>query len=113
LVYASRFSLPNKIDFQLRGNYEAPQRTPQGIRKSVYFIDLGFNKDILKGKGTLTLNVSDLLNSRRNRFITEGVNFYTEGNILGRRRQINLTFNYRLNSSPNAKKTKSIISEEG
>jgi ferric enterobactin receptor len=117
----SRFSLPHKIDFQLRGNYEAAQKTPQGIRKAVYFIDLGFNKDILSGKGTLTLNVSDLLNSRRNRFITygtsrdsrEGSNFYTDGNFLGRRRQVNLTFNYRLNSSPNAKKTKSIISEEG
>ncbi len=115
----SRFSLPNKIDFQVRGNYEAAQRTPQGIRKSVYFIDLGMNKDVLKGKGTLTFNVSDLLNSRRNRFITygtsrnsrEGGNFYTDGNFLGRRRQINLTFNYRLNAS--TKKTKSLISEEG
>jgi ferric enterobactin receptor len=106
----SRFSLPHKIDFQVRGNYEAAQKTPQGIRKAVYFIDLGANKDVFKGKGTLTLNVSDLLNSRRNRFITEGVNFYTEGNFLGRRRQVNLTFNYRLNA--NAKKTKSIISEE-
>jgi ferric enterobactin receptor len=109
----SKFSLPHKIDFQIRANYEAPQKTPQGTRKSVYFIDLGFNKDILNSKGTLTLNVSDLLNSRRNRSITEGVNFFTTADFLGRRRQINLTFNYRLNSSPNAKKTKSIISEEG
>ena len=106
----SRFSLPHSIDFQVRGNYEAPQITPQGTRKSVYFIDLGMNKDILKGKGTLTLNVSDLFNSRRNRFITEGVNFYTDGNFLGRRRQVNLTFNYRLDSS--SKKAKSIISED-
>ena len=106
----SRFSLPHKIDFQVRGNYEAAQKTPQGTRKSVYFIDLGVNKDILNGKGTLTLNVSDLLNSRRNRFISEGVNFYTDGNFLGRRRQVNLTFNYRLDSS--SKKAKSIISED-
>ena len=106
----SRFSLPHSIDFQVRGNYEAPQITPQGTRKSVYFIDLGMNKDILKGKGTLTLNVSDLFNSRRNRFTTEGVNFYTDGNFLGRRRQVNLTFNYRLDSS--SKKAKSIISED-
>jgi hypothetical protein len=74
-------------------------------------MDLGVNKDVLKGKGTVTVNVSDLFNSRRNRFITEGVNFFTEGNFLGRRRQINLTFNYRLDSS--SKKTKSLISEEG
>lgn len=107
----SRFSLPHSIDFQIRANYEAPQITPQGKRKSVYFVDLGMNKDVLKGKGTITLNISDLLNSRRNRFITEGGNFFTEGDFLGRRRQINLTFNYRLDSS--SKKTKSLISEEG
>jgi ferric enterobactin receptor len=109
--HTSRFILPHNIDFQVRGNYEAPQKTPQGTRKSVYYVDLGVNKDVFKGKGTLTLNVSDLFNSRRNRFITEGGNFYTEGNFLGRRRQINLTFNYRLDSS--SKKTKSLISEEG
>ena len=107
----SKFSLPHQIDFQVRANYEAPQKTPQGTRQSVYYIDLGVNKDVLASKGTITLNVSDLFNSRRNRFITEGVNFYTQGNFLGRRRQINLTFNYRINTS--SKKTKSLISEDG
>ncbi len=107
----SRFTLPHNIDFQMRANYEAPQKTPQGTRKSVYYVDLGMNKDVFKGKGTMTLNVSDVFNSRRNRFITEGANFFTEGDFLGRRRQINLTFNYRLDSS--SKKTKSLISEEG
>ena len=107
----SRFTLPRNIDFQIRANYEAPQRTPQGTRKSVYYVDLGMNKDVFKGKGTITLNVSDLFNSRRNRFITEGVNFFTEGDFLGRRRQVNLTFNYRLDSS--SKKSKSLISDEG
>lgn len=106
---SSRFSLPYKIDFQIRANYEAPQKTPQGTRQAVYFIDLGANKEIFKNKGTLTLSITDLLNSRRNRFITEGVNFYTQGDFLGRRRQVNLTFNYRLNASN--KKTKSIIEE--
>jgi ferric enterobactin receptor len=97
--HTSKFSLPQNIDFQVRGNYEAPQKTPQGERKALYYVDLGMNKDILKGTGTITLNVSDLFNSRRNRFITEGSNFYTSGNFLGRKRQINLTFSYRLNQA--------------
>lgn len=71
--HTSKFSLPQSIDFQVRGNYEAAQKTPQGERKALYYVDLGMNKDILKGTGTITLNVSDLFNSRRNRFITEGV----------------------------------------
>ena len=109
----SKFSLPHAIDLQVRGNYEAPQKLPQGERKSLYYIDLGMNKDILKGNGTLTLNVSDLFNSRKNRFITEGVNFYTSGYFQGRRRQTNLTFIYRLNQGKQKGKEKGsgILSE--
>jgi outer membrane receptor protein involved in Fe transport len=109
----SKFSLPHAIDLQVRGNYEAPQKLPQGERKSLYYIDLGMNKDILKGNGTLTLNVSDLFNSRKNRFITEGANFYTSGYFQGRRRQTNLTFIYRLNQGKQKGKEKGsgILSE--
>jgi hypothetical protein len=38
----------------------------------------------------------DILNARRNRYITEGFNFYTVGNFQQVRRQINLTLSYRL-----------------
>lgn len=109
----SKFSLPHAIDLQIRGNYEAPQKLPQGERKALYFVDLGMNKDILKDKGTLTLNVSDLFNSRINRFITEGSNFYTSGYFQGRRRQTNLTFIYRLNQGKQKGKEKGsgILSE--
>lgn len=94
---SSRFTFWEKVDFQLRGNYMAPEKLPQGSRKSVSTLDLAANRDVLKGKGTITLTVTDLFNSRRFRTITEGANFYTELNSQGRLRQINLTFNYRLN----------------
>ncbi|WP_234734574.1 outer membrane beta-barrel family protein [Tellurirhabdus bombi] len=92
----SRFTFWKNTDFQLRGNYEAPQQTPQGKRKAIATLDLAISKDILQNNGTLTLNVLDVFNSRRFRSITEGPNFYTETNSQGRLRQINLTFNYRL-----------------
>ena len=95
----SRFSLPKDIDIQVRGNYEAPQQTPQGSREAMYYLDLGANKDVLKGKGTITLSVSDVFNTRRWRNTTEGDNFYARGTYQWRRRQINLTFNYRLNQN--------------
>ncbi|MBD2755900.1 TonB-dependent receptor domain-containing protein [Spirosoma validum] len=92
----SRFSLPKSTDIQLRGNYEAPQQTPQGRRKSLATLDVSVSKDMLNNNATLTLNVLDVFNSRRYRSITEGPNFYTESNSQGRLRQINLTFSYRL-----------------
>lgn len=100
----SRFTFWKNTDFQIRGNYEAPQQTPQGRRKAIAVMDLAVSKDILKNNATLTLNVSDVFNSRIYRSITEGVNFYTEGRGQGRLRQVNLTFNYRLHQAK--KKTK-------
>ncbi|GAB3711591.1 outer membrane beta-barrel family protein [Spirosoma flavus] len=100
----SRITFWNKTDFQMRGNYEAPQKTPQGTRKAIATLDLSFSKDVLNNNGTIVLNVLDVFNSRRYRSITEGANFYTESNSQGRLRQINLTFNYRLHQAK--KKTK-------
>ncbi|MBK7938898.1 MAG: TonB-dependent receptor [Lewinellaceae bacterium] len=92
----SKFSFWKGTDLQLRGNYESKLQNTQGYRKPNWFIDLAISKDILKNNGTLTLNVSDLFNTRRHRFVSEGDNFYTYNNFQWRARQINLTLNYRL-----------------
>lgn len=108
---ASRFMLPNNFDLQVRGNYEAPQKTAQGKRKSLYYIDLSMSKDILKGRGTINFNVLDIFNTRRMRSITEGLNFYTESDFQARRRQFNLTLNYRIRQLKQVKKTS--LTDEG
>lgn len=92
----SRFTIRKTTDFQLRANYEAPQQTPQGLRRAIATLDLALSRDILKNNGTLTLNVIDVFNSRVFRAVTEGAGFYTESSSQGRLRQINLTLNYRL-----------------
>ena len=106
----SRVTVWQNTDIQIRGNYEAPQQTPQGRRKSIATMDLAVSKDILKDKATLTLNVLDVFNSRRYRSITEGANFYTENISQGRLRQVNLTFNYRLRQPK--KKVKETLEQE-
>ncbi len=92
----SRFTLKNGMDLQFRANYEAKQKTAQGLRKGIFFMDLSVAKRILNQRGNLVLNVNDILNSRRNRYIVEGDNFFTEGDSQFNRRQINLTLNYRI-----------------
>lgn len=108
----SRFSLPNKLDIQLRGNYEAAQKTAQGRRLPLYYFDLSASKEILKGKGTLNLNVMDIFNTRVFRSINEGDNFYTEGKSQYRRRQVNLTLNYRINETRSTTKSKKLTVEQ-
>ncbi len=109
----SRFSLPHKIDIQLRTNYEAPQKTAQGRRKSLYYADFSVSKEIIKGKGTLNLNVLDVFNTRKLRSVAEGATFYSDRNFQMRRRQINLTFNYRIKQSKSAKPKKDQATVEG
>ena len=100
----SRFMLPKQFDVQIRANYEAPQKTAQGKRLSLYYIDFSLSKDVFKGMGTVYFNVLDVFNTRRMRSVTEGVNFYTEGDFQFRRRQINLTLTYRIRQSKPAPK---------
>jgi ferric enterobactin receptor len=107
----SRFTFAKNFDAQLRGNYEAPQKTAQGERRALYYLDLSMSKDVLNGRGTINFNILDVFNTRRMRTITEGPDFYTAGDFQGRRRQINLTFTYRINQIKQAKKP--ATSDEG
>ncbi|MBN7810173.1 TonB-dependent receptor [Algoriphagus sp. H41] len=92
----SRFTFGEGWDIQVRANYEAKQKTAQGYRKGIFFMDLSASKRILEDRGTLVLNVTDIFNSRINRYISEGYNFHTEGESQMMRRQSNLTFAYRI-----------------
>jgi outer membrane receptor protein involved in Fe transport len=98
----SRVTLPYKIDWQLNGNYRAPQTTPQGKSLGILSANTSLSKDILKDKGTIALNVSDIFNSRKR--ITETnipgvIDSYDE--MQWRERQINLSFTYRFNRQKN------------
>jgi outer membrane receptor protein involved in Fe transport len=100
----SKITLFKKWEMQAAFNYRAPRVTPQGKDLATYFIDLGISGDVLKGKGTLVLNVRDLLNSRMRRGIVNEDGYYSESEFQWRARQIMLTFSYRLNRAKEQKK---------
>lgn len=102
----SRFTVAGNTDIQLRLNYEAPQKTVQGTRRSLYYADLSASRDVLKGKGTINLNLLDIFNTRKSRSLTEGPNFFTRSEYQYRRRQINATFSYRIKQAKAAKPKK-------
>ena len=93
----SKFTVRKSIDTQIRFNYRGPRNTTQGSNKAYYYLDLAMSKDILNNKGTLTLSLRDVFNSRRYRYISEGLNFFSEGDYQWRARQVTMTLNYRLN----------------
>ena len=93
----SRMKFGNGLNFQQTFFYMAPQEIPQGRRLAMYMLNLGLSKDILKDKGTLTLSVDDLLNSRKWRSETETANFHSNSEFQWRRRTLTLSLNYRIN----------------
>ena len=100
----SKITLPYKIDWQTNATYNAPQTNAQGRSLGVASMNLAFSKDILKDKGTISLNVSDVFNSRKRIMetnIANVVSSYSE--MQWRQRQVMLTFTYRFNKQKNEK----------
>ena len=93
----SQMKIKKNLNFQTSLSYRAPQEVPQGRRKSYFVVDMGFNRDIMKGNGTLTLSVRDLFNTRKYRYETITSTYTSEAVYQRRARSVLLTFNYRLN----------------
>ncbi|MDX1684846.1 MAG: TonB-dependent receptor [Saprospiraceae bacterium] len=103
----SRMNLKAKFrydwDIQTSLDYRAPEEQPQGRRLAVYSWNIGASKDILNKKGTISINVRDVLNSRFWRWETEGMDFYEEGDFQWRARSVVIGFNYQINPENNRK----------
>ncbi|MDO1514394.1 TonB-dependent receptor [Maribacter confluentis] len=95
--FSSKVSLPSKIDWQTNAFYRGPSQNAQTESKGIFSLNLAFSKDILDDNGTISMNVSDLLNSRKRRSFTETEFFTSESEFQWRRRQITLGFVYRFN----------------
>jgi len=98
----SKITLPYKIDWQTNGTYNAPQTNAQGRSLGVASMNLAFSKDVLKDKGTIAFNISDVFNSRKRIMETEIPNVVSSySKMQWRVRQVMLTFTYRFNKQKN------------
>ena len=94
---SSKITLPAAIDWQTTMMYRGPRQNSQSKTKGMFMTNMAFSKDILKGNGTLVLNVDDLFNSRKRVSVTTTDTFLEEGEFQWRQRQIRLSFTYRFN----------------
>ena len=110
---SSRITLLKKVDVQTTFNYRAPRNTTQGRSKAMYHADLAASMDVLNKNGTLTFSVRDVFNTRRWRQISQGADFYTEGDFQWRARQMTLTFSYRINRTKEQKRDRDMEGGDG
>ncbi|APS39494.1 MULTISPECIES: TonB-dependent receptor [Salegentibacter] len=95
--FSSKVTLPGAIDWQTNAFYRGPQENAQTKNEGIFSIDLAFSKEILNDNVTLSLNVRDLLNSRKRKSFTSTEFFNRESEFQWRQRQINLSVIYRFN----------------
>lgn len=96
---SSKFTLPAKIDLQANSFYMGPRQNAQTKDKAMFSLNLAMSKDLFKDKATLSLNVSDVFNSRKRRSFTQTPTFTSDSEFQWRQRQVNLSLIYRFNQS--------------
>jgi iron complex outermembrane receptor protein len=92
----SNIKLPRDFNLQITGFYLAPVNTPQGQWVGYYHIDFGLKKDILKGRGTLVLNVLDAFDIRQYEIQTQDTNFSNRSQYKWESQYAMLNFTYRI-----------------
>ncbi|KFF05369.1 outer membrane beta-barrel family protein [Flavobacterium reichenbachii] len=96
---SSKVTLPYKIDWQLTGMYNGEQKTAQGKNLGQFGMNTSLSKDVLKDKGTIAFNISDVFNSRIMKSYTYLENQTSYSEMQFRKRQFNLSFTYRFNKA--------------
>jgi outer membrane receptor protein involved in Fe transport len=94
----SNMTVWKDLDIQLSGFYRAPQVNIQGRMEQMFSADLGMKKDVLNKRGTVSLRVSDIFNTRQFNFLSYGPEFRSEFENRRQSRIIYLGFTYRINS---------------
>jgi outer membrane receptor protein involved in Fe transport len=93
------------MDIQFSANYNGPSVTAQGTVHAVFSMDFGIKKEIFRN-GFLSINVTDLTNSRQMLWDASGAN-YTSTTMRRRESRVaTLTFMYRFGKASENKRAK-------
>ncbi|SEF63581.1 Outer membrane receptor proteins, mostly Fe transport [Halpernia humi] len=89
------FKTDKNTSFQIQTFFRGAEKSVSNNRQSMYVINFGASKTILKGDGTLAFNIQDIFNTRARAFTTTGENFTQYNYNQYRPRQFSLSFTYR------------------
>ncbi|SNS02170.1 Outer membrane receptor for ferrienterochelin and colicins [Belliella buryatensis] len=88
-------AIPKFATIQIQGDYRGPIVLPQGEIEPLWGVNLGIRKDVLDKKATISLNVSDIFNTRIFRIQTADQRFTQERWFNRETRIGTLAFTYR------------------
>lgn len=105
--FSSKVTLPGKIDWQTNANYRGAEQDAQSDTQGLLSIDLAFSKELLDNNLTVSVNVRDLLNSRKRQSTTTTDFFERYSESQWRLRQVNVSLIYRFNQRLNKREGRS------
>lgn len=106
IYIGNEIKLPAQINFELTGNYQSGltyglfQMAPQ------YGIDIGFSRDIMKGKGNIKIGLDDIFYTRGDRVIIQqdDINLNLSERRDSRRVKVNFKYNFGNSNVKKARK---------
>ena len=98
LKFQALYRITDSFRLQMAYNYQSPQETAITKQGTYQYTTLGISKDFMKNKATISFNVNDLFNSKKNIYNTLEANTIT--NYSARyNTQYLLSFSYRFNNA--------------
>lgn len=91
----NKIRLPKTLQLQIKYFYRGPDATVLGTRKALSRFDISIRKQILAGKGRLSLSCMDLFNTYKFRYTEAAEGIQTVGFYQPWRRTVSLSFQYR------------------
>jgi outer membrane receptor protein involved in Fe transport len=96
IEFAANLKTNTKI--RLNGSYDSPTVTVDGTNKGAFYMGFSARQDFLDNALSLTLNIRDVLDSRRMKSTSEGDNYYIESENWRKAPVFNLTLSYKWNN---------------
>jgi hypothetical protein len=91
-------NLKTSTKIRLNGNYDSPTVTVDGTQKGTYYLGFSARQDFLENKLSVTLNIRDVLDSRRMKSTSEGDNYYLTSENWRKAPIFNVTLSYKWNN---------------
>lgn len=92
------FKLTRLTVLQLMAMYNSPSVTAQGKMEGYFVFNIALKQDILKNKASFTLNVRDVLGTRKHESIVSDTGFYSFRTSYSKAPVISLTLSLKLNN---------------
>jgi outer membrane receptor protein involved in Fe transport len=91
-------NLKSNTRMRLNANYDSPTVTVDGTRKGVFYMGFSARQDFLKKNLSVTLNIRDVLNSRKMKSTSEAYNYYATGENWRKAPIFSITLSYKWNN---------------